>query len=202
MRVAQQFRRDAFHQPVFHRARGLARGQARAVAQAEDMRVHRHGRLAEHHVQHDIRCLAAHAGQGFQRGAVPRDFAAMAFHQHGRERRDILRLGLPKADAADELADALGAQRRHGGGIWGGGEEAWRHLVHHRIRGLRGHHHGDQQGEGVGVEQLRLRRGILGRDGADELARLLARHEARAARRGCGAMQGFCGGFHAGIHPI
>ena len=47
-----------------------ARRQVGAVGDAEDMRVHRDGRLAERDVQHHIGGLAADAGQRFQRLAL------------------------------------------------------------------------------------------------------------------------------------
>ena len=43
--------------------RGLAGRKPRAVADAEHMGVDRHRVLAERHVEHDIRSLAAGAGQ-------------------------------------------------------------------------------------------------------------------------------------------
>ena len=70
MRIAQQFGRAALHQPFFHRARGLARREARAIAEPKDMGIHRHGILPEGDIQHDIGGFAPNAGQGFQRSAV------------------------------------------------------------------------------------------------------------------------------------
>ena len=57
--------RDALHQLHLHRQRCFARGQARAVAHAKDVCVHRHGGLPKGHIQHHIRCFAAHARQSF-----------------------------------------------------------------------------------------------------------------------------------------
>jgi hypothetical protein len=73
------------HQPQqaqLHRQRRLALGDARAVGDAEDVRVHGHGGLAEGGVEHHVGGLAADAGQGLQRLAVPRHLAAVLVHQH------------------------------------------------------------------------------------------------------------------------
>ena len=70
MRIAQQFGRAALDQALFHRARGLAGGKARPIAEAKDMGIHRHGILPKGDIQHDIGGFAPNAGQGFQRSAV------------------------------------------------------------------------------------------------------------------------------------
>ena len=71
----------AAHQGLFHFHDVLAGGQASAVGEAEDVGVDRHHRLAEHGVEHHVGGLAADAGQGFERVAVGRYFAAVAFEQ-------------------------------------------------------------------------------------------------------------------------
>ena len=71
MRIAQQFRRAALHQPFFYRPRGLAWRQAGAVPQAKNMRIHGHGILPKGHIQNDIGGFPPNAGQ------VPDDRAAL-----------------------------------------------------------------------------------------------------------------------------
>ena len=122
MRIAQQFRRAALDQAFFHCARGLARRQAGAVPQAEDMRIHRHGILPKGHIQHDIGSLAPNTWQGFQGSSVIRHLPAMAFHKLRGKRRHIARFGLPQPDGADEGPDAFRPQRGHGSGGGGGFE--------------------------------------------------------------------------------
>ena len=72
MRVLTKFSGYEFQQPVFHSSLSLARRQAGAIADAENMRVDGHCRLAEGDVEHDIRGLAADARQGLQRLAAAR----------------------------------------------------------------------------------------------------------------------------------
>ena len=59
--------------------------QTRAVADAEHMRVDRHGRLAEGDIEHDIGGLAADAGQRFQLLARARHLATMLGDQFLRQ---------------------------------------------------------------------------------------------------------------------
>ena len=74
------------------------------LADAEDMRVHRHGGLAPGHVEHDVGCLAADARQRLQRLARTRHAG-----RHGCSTRmaagldQVLRLGAEESDAADEF---------------------------------------------------------------------------------------------------
>ncbi len=77
--VVQEFRGDELQQFLFHFEHVLARCQSGAVGDAEDMRVDGDGRLAEGGVENDIGGLAADTGQGFKRGAVFRNFAAVLF---------------------------------------------------------------------------------------------------------------------------
>ena len=63
MRVQHEFGRDHLFQPELHFQRRLARRKPRAIADAEHMRIDRHGGLAEGHVEHDIRRLAPGARQ-------------------------------------------------------------------------------------------------------------------------------------------
>ena len=198
MRVAQQRGGDALDQPVLNRAHGPARRQAGAVAQAEDVGVHGHGAFPEHHVQHHVRGLAADARQRLQRHAVGRDLARVPGHQNGRKGGDILGLGLPQADAPDVGADALGAQRGHGGGGGRFGEQRGRRLVDGGVRRLRRQDHRDQQGEGVGVQQLRRRFGVVAGDGGDEGGGLVTTHQPGAAGGGGGPVQGRLGGAAPG----
>ena len=67
--------------PCLDLFRRLAGRQPEPVADAEDVRVDRHRRLAEGHVEHDIGGLAADARQLDQRVAVARHLAAMVADQ-------------------------------------------------------------------------------------------------------------------------
>ena len=56
--------------------------QSDAVAKAEDVGVDGDCRVAESHIENDIRRLAANAGQGFERATVIGNLAAMTVDQH------------------------------------------------------------------------------------------------------------------------
>ena len=81
MRVEQVVPGHAAHEPFFHLEDVLARCEPGAIANAEDVRVDRHHRLAENGVEHHIGGLAADAGQGLECFAIGRYFAAVAFEQ-------------------------------------------------------------------------------------------------------------------------
>jgi hypothetical protein len=73
----------------------------RCGCDAEDVRVHRHRRLAEGDVQHHVGGLAAHAGQGLQRLARARHLAAVLLDQDAAGLQQVLRLAAVQADGAD-----------------------------------------------------------------------------------------------------
>ncbi len=102
---AKQFGLDLF--------RRLARGQTQTVPNAEYVRIDGHGRLAESHVEHHIGRLSPDARQFDQRLAITRHFAIVVTDQSLRQSDDIFRLGAPKADRADVLAQLFLAQRNH-----------------------------------------------------------------------------------------
>ena len=77
----QEFGRRELEQLLLDFERVLAGPEAGAVGDAEDVRVHRHGRLAEGGVQHHVGGLAADAGQAFQFFAGSGYFAVVILHQ-------------------------------------------------------------------------------------------------------------------------
>ena len=64
MRMHHKFLRNGFFQPFFNRIRGLALGQTQPVADPEDMRIHRHGRLTKGDVENHIGGFSSNTGQG------------------------------------------------------------------------------------------------------------------------------------------
>ena len=66
--------RDA-HELIFDLGGRLAVGEARAVRDAEDVRVHSDRAFAENFHQHHVRGLAANPRQGFQRFTIARHLA-------------------------------------------------------------------------------------------------------------------------------
>jgi hypothetical protein len=113
MRVAHVLRRNHAHPAQLDLERRLARRQAGAVGDAEDVRVDGHGRLAEGHVEHDIGGLAPDAGQRLQRFAVVPALRRHARRSALRQRDDVLRLVAKQADGLDVLAHRVLAERQH-----------------------------------------------------------------------------------------
>ncbi len=123
VRILAEFIRHGFHQPVLHCAHRAAGREPGAIRDAEDMRVHRDGRLAECGVEHDIRRLAPDAGQRFQGGTLARNLAAVALEEHARRGDHVLRLHAPEADGADVAGEPALAKREHPGGRTGDAEQ-------------------------------------------------------------------------------
>ena len=63
MRMQHEFGWNHLLQPELDFERRVARRQTCSVADPEYMGIHRHGVLAERHVEHDIRRLASRPGQ-------------------------------------------------------------------------------------------------------------------------------------------
>ena len=76
VRVHCVFRRHDAQQIGFDGERRRAVRKSDAVGDAKDVRIDRHRRLAEGDIHHDVRRLAADAGQRFEDVAVGRDLAA------------------------------------------------------------------------------------------------------------------------------
>ena len=154
VRVVQVLRRHALEQLQLDRQRRLARRQAGAVGDAEHVRVDRQRRLAERHVEDHVGRLAAHAGQGLQRGAVARHLAAVLLDQEAAGLEQVLGLRAVQADRAHVRLDALGAQRQHALRRGRRDEQRARGLVDADVGGLRRQQHRGQQLEHAGVVQL------------------------------------------------
>src|SRR5487761_2485145 len=103
----------ALEQFQLDRQRRPAGRQTGAVADPEDVRVHRTGGLAEGHVEHHIGGLAAHARQRFERFAGARHLATVLLDQDGAGCEQVLRLGAKQADAADVLGERGQPEREH-----------------------------------------------------------------------------------------
>ena len=113
VRVAAEWLRHRLFELRFDDFDGLARRQASAVADAEDVGVDRECLLAERGVEHDIGGFAAHAGQGFEFIASARDLPAVPVDQRLAERDDVLRLGVEQADGLDGIAQIVLAEVDH-----------------------------------------------------------------------------------------
>ena len=137
---------------------GVAPGrQAGAVGDAEDVRVHRHRRLAEGHVEHHVGGLAAHAGQGLaapRACAAPRRHAARPADAAGlrsgccalvRNRPMVRMCSVTPSTPSASIVCGVRRQR----------EQPARGLVDADVGGLRRQQHGGQQLEHAGVTRVR-----------------------------------------------
>ena len=100
------------------------------------MGVHRHGRLAKSRVQHHVRRLSAHAGQGFQRVAAAGDDAVVLLHQHFTRLQQVFGFAVVQADGFDVTFQPVQTQRQNLTRRVRSGEEPPRRLVHAHIGGL------------------------------------------------------------------
>lgn len=166
--VHHEFRRNALEQTLFHSQRRLARGQARAIADSENMCVNCHRGLSESDVQHDICRLAPYPGQGLQRLARAGHSATKLLGQDFAGGDQVPGLAVIKPNRADVLAQTLFAQ----------GEDFLRSVCYREqpfggfvdadIGRLCRQQHGSQQFKNAGVLKLCLRRWIDGLQGLKE----------------------------------
>ena len=101
MSMAAKRRRRHLFQLQFDRQRRLARRQAGAVGDAEDVGIHRDRLCPERDVHHHIGGLAADAGQLLQRVAILGHASAMLGDQPLGECDDVLGLHVEQPDGSD-----------------------------------------------------------------------------------------------------
>ncbi len=111
--VLLEFGGDAIFDRTLNLIDVFAGGEAAAVAQPEDMRIHRLRRDAPPHVQDDIGRLAPDAGQRDQRLTRRWDHAAVFINDLLAQLDDVLGLVAVKADGLDVLDQAVLTQRQH-----------------------------------------------------------------------------------------
>ncbi len=136
----------------------LAGRDPRAVADTEDMRIDRLGRMTPPHVQDDIGGLSADARQGLQGGPRGGNFAVVLVDKDAREPHDVLGLVAIEPDRPDVLDEAVLAEIQHFPGCVRDLEEFARGLVDTSIRCLGGKGHGHD--ERVGVDVLKFAFGL------------------------------------------
>ena len=198
MAVVHPIGGNAFDQFVFDRLHRFARRHAGAVADAEDMGVDRHRRLAERYVQHNVRGLAPDAGQFHQLFAGFRHDTGEIGDHHLAQCDDVLRLVPVQPDRLDVIAHRRFAQGQHFFRRVGDFEQVLGRPVHADIGRLGRQHHGDQQGEHVDVIQLTLRFRVGGGQPGEKLVDVLEGH---GGAHGCFVAgwrpggKGWCGGW-------
>ena len=134
----------------------LARRDARAVADAEDMRVHRLRRKMPPHVQDDIRGLAPDAGQRLQGGAGVRHNTLIILDKDAAQLHHVFRLLAEKPDGLDMLGQPLFPEFQHLLRRVGDREKLARGFVDTGIGRLRRERHRHKKGKGVDVLELAL----------------------------------------------
>ncbi len=159
--LAELFRRR-LEQAVLDFAHCPARREPGAVRHAEDVRVDCDRRLAEGDVHHDVRGLAANAGQCLERRALARHFAAVFREDHSRRSDDVPRLHTPQADRADVAGKAGLAECRNRGGRRRGAEEWPGREVDALVRRLGGKDDRHEQLVGRHVDELAARARVRG----------------------------------------
>ncbi len=160
MRVVLVLVRRDFVELVFDDARVLARCDAGAIRHAEDVRIHRDGRVSEHDVQDHVRGLAPHAGQRFERFAIVRHFAAVQVQDAPAQLDQVLRLRVVEPDGFQIRLHAFFAEREDRGRRIRDRVELSRRGVDALVSGVRREHYGDEQLEGRRILELRDGLGI------------------------------------------
>ena len=137
MRIKQVIGRHNLHERGFDFFHVLAGREPRAVGDPEDMSVDGHDRLAKGGIEYDVGRFTPHTGQGFERGALGRDFARMLLDQQVGELDDVFRLGPEKTDGFDAFGQLFFSQRDHC--LWsrGQGKQAAGCQVDALVGGLR-----------------------------------------------------------------
>ena len=161
---------------------GLALGEAGAVADAQDMRVHREGLLPEPAIEHDIGGLAAHAGQADEILARVGHLAAIFVDQQLAERDHVLGLGIEQADGLDVLLQPVFAQGEHRLRRLDCAEQRAGRLVDADIGCLRGERDRHHQLVGIAIFQLGLGRGIVLGEPAEKFEDLVLGHNPAVTR--------------------
>ena len=120
---------------------------ADAVQHTDHVRISGKSRNAERIAEHDVRALAADAGQLRQFVHRPRNLAAEIRHEHLRALREIFALVAVKSARLDDLRDPGDVEFRHRRRVGGDAEELFRNLVHPVVTALRREHDRAEQPE-------------------------------------------------------
>src|ERR1700745_3121033 len=123
MRVLAKLRRGVDVERLLHLERRSSRGEPGAVCHPENVSVDRNLRLAEHHVENDVRGLASDTRQCFELGTRGRYLAPVPLDELLRETDEIPCLGVVETYRLDVRLHALHTERCNGGGRVGDGEE-------------------------------------------------------------------------------
>lgn len=181
--VAPERLRNDFFELGFHLVDGLARREAGAIADPEDMRVDREGLLAKSGVEDHIGGLAADARKLLELFPNARDFASVALDQSLAERNDVLGLGIEKADRLDCYPKIFFTEINHLPRRCNSLEDRPCRDVDAGIGRLRRKHDCDEQRVGIGEIELGGGRGVCFREPMKEFEYLIALHSRSSSAR-------------------
>lgn len=85
----------------------LAGCDARAIRYPENVRIDCDRGMSKSRIEYNICCFSTHAGQGFKRLTVLRDFTLMLFKQDLAGGNDVLCLGFVKSNSSNERCQTL-----------------------------------------------------------------------------------------------
>ena len=202
VRVLFEFIRHKFNQAALDRLNVFSRRDAGAVGDTEVVRIDCNGRFAKRNVEHHVGSLAADAGQGFERFAGGRHFAAVLLNQHAAGGDDVVGLGFVEADGGDVRCQAFYPEREDGRRRAGHRVELAGGGVDTFVGGLGRQDHRDQQFEGGAIDQITLgmRRGFA--PTAEYFKTFLRVHASEGVKCCLGEVSGsLCAGAGPGVSP-
>lgn len=160
MRVQLEIDRDIVLDRPFNSVHILAGADARPVADAKDMRVHRLCRVAPPHVQNHIGGLAPHTGQAFERCTRTGNLATVLIDKDAGELDDVFGLVAIKANRLDVFDYTLFAKGEHLLGCVGDFEQILGGFVHACVGCLSGQGDGHDQRVDVDMVEFALGFGL------------------------------------------
>ena len=132
-------------------------GQSETFADAEDMRIDRHGGLVPDDGAHHVRRFASYALERLQLFDRVRYFAVIDLRQALRHLNEVFCFGAGITDGLDVFEDLIAGRYGEGFGRRVGGKKSGRDHVDAFVGALRREHHCHEALERVGEMQLTLR---------------------------------------------
>ena len=172
MCVLAEFIRRESRQPFLDFQRSFSRCEARAVRYAENVCIDGDGRFAECRIQHDARCLATNARQGFERCPVARYFAIVLLKQDSAGLDDVFGLGIVQADRSYVALQLSNTQIENRARRPGNREKHRGRFVDADVRRLRRKDHRNQQFEWRAIVEFGRRAWIPAPQAPEDFASL------------------------------
>ncbi len=163
---------DFGKQVFFDSARCSGRRKAEPGGQAKQVGVHRHGRLTEHNIEHNICCLSSHTGKPFKVLAAAGYLAREFLNKHPAQGNDVTGLGGIQVNRLYIFLKALFAQFQHGLGVVGAVKKRAGRLVYAAVCHLGRENDCHKQGVGIAAFQLCGRVGVCRMQAAENFGDL------------------------------